>query len=69
MTEVRFTHTTYQTDVVVFAEQAIAVLHLPTMKSTVIVGPGSTAIPVVGTVDEVTKKLMTAKAVQPKKEG
>ena len=69
MTEVKFTHTTYNTDVFVFADQVIAVLHLPTMKSTTLVGPGSTAIPVTDTVEEAIKKLTAAKAAAQPKES
>ena len=66
MTPIIFTHTAYKTDVVIFAEQVVAILFLPAMKSTVVVGPGSTAVPVVGTVEEVTERVRAAiAAAQP----
>lgn len=62
MTEVEFTHTTYGKRVVLYAEQVVAVIEeLPTMKSVVIIGPGSTAIPVQGTYEEVKQKVTQAK--------
>ena len=60
MTEVKFTHTTYNTEAFVFAEQIVAIFYLPTMKSTVLIGPGSTAIPATDTVDEAKKKIKQA---------
>lgn len=68
MNEVKFTHTTYNTDVYVFAEQVVSVMTLPTMKSTVLVGPGSTVIPITDSVEEAIKKLKLAAkpAAQPK---
>ncbi len=60
MTEVKFTHSTYNTEAFVFAEQVVAVLFLPTMKSTVLIGPGSTAIPVTDTVEEAKNKIKLA---------
>lgn len=61
MNTAKFTHTTYQTEVEVWPENVMAVFYLPTMKSIVLVGPGSTAIPVVGTQEEIVKKLTAAK--------
>lgn len=66
MNTVTLTHTTYNTPVEIWVDQVIAVFVAPTMKSTVVVGPGSTAIPVLGTVEEVKSKINAAKAAQPK---
>jgi hypothetical protein len=63
MTPVTFTHASYDTEVIVYAEQVFAVTFLPTQKSTVILGPGNAGVPVKGTVDEVSKKL--EQAIQP----
>lgn len=68
MTEVRFTHAVYKTDVFVYPEQIIAVLFLPTSNSTTLVGPGSTAIPVTDTVEETLKKINLAKTANNQKE-
>lgn len=49
---VKFIDTTHGREVYIFAHQVVAVTYLPTFKSTVVMGPGSTAIPVQGTVEE-----------------
>ncbi len=49
---VKFIDTTHGREVYIFADQVFAVTYLPTFKSTVIMGPGSTAIPVTSTVEE-----------------
>lgn len=66
MSELEFTHSAHNTPVTVYAELVYAVMYLPTMKSVVLVGPGSTAIPVVGTYDEIKEKINAAKAAKPK---
>ena len=48
-------------DVVIFVDQVVAVSVLPNFKSTVVIGPGSTAIPVTGTVEEVASKIAAIK--------
>ena len=69
MTEVRFTHNTYKTEALIYAEQVFAVIYLPTMASTVIIGPGSTALPVTDTVEEANRKLQAAMAAAKAKES
>ena len=49
---VKFIDTTHGREVYIFAAQVMAVTYLPTFKSTVIMGPGSTSIPVTATVEE-----------------
>lgn len=56
-----FIEPTHNREVCVFVDQVVAVTIMPTFKSTVIVGPGSTAIPVIGTVQEVTEKIAAIK--------
>lgn len=69
MNTVKLTHTTYNTDIILYTEMVFAVFYAPTMKSTVVVGPGSTAIPVVGTVEEITEKITAAKNAAQAKEA
>lgn len=57
---VSFTHTSYQTEVRVFPEQVVGIMYLPSMKSTVLVGPGSTAIPVTCSIEEADEKISAA---------
>jgi hypothetical protein len=59
-----FTHTAYKSDVVVYADQVFAVFFLPAMKSVVLIGPGSTAIPVDCSIDEANEKILAAKAAK-----
>jgi hypothetical protein len=62
---VSFKEPTAGRDVVIFVNQVVAVTVMPNFKSTVVIGPGSTAIPVTGTVEEVVEKIKQAKAMSP----
>ena len=57
----KFTEPTHGREVFVFVDQVVAVTLLPTFKSAVILGPGSIAIPVNGTVAEVVEKIAAIK--------
>lgn len=56
-----FKEPTQGREVIIFVDQVVAVTTMPSFKSTVIIGPGSTAVPVVGTVEEVSKKIAAIK--------
>jgi hypothetical protein len=65
ITPVVFTHTTFKSDVIIYAEQVFAVFFAPTMKSVCILGPGGAAVPVDCSIDEANEKLQAALAAKP----
>lgn len=69
MTEVRFTQTNFQTEVIVYAEQIVAITYGPVQKSTLLIGPGSTAIPVTDTPEEANRKIKAAMSAAKAKEN
>lgn len=61
MKTVSFIHTQFNTEVIVYTDQIFCAMIAPTMKSVVLVAPGGASVPVLGTLEEVTKKIETAK--------
>ncbi len=61
MRSLTFTHTTINEKVEIFVDQIMGVMFLDKFQSTVIIGNGGGTIPVVGTVDEISKIVNQAK--------
>ncbi len=64
MKSVKFTHTQFKTEVILYVEKVIGVFFAPTANSVVVLGDGGAAVPVEGTIEEVDKKIQDAKTAQ-----
>jgi hypothetical protein len=62
-----FTHTTFKNKVYLYPQEVFAVTYMPTFQSVAIISKGGAAIPVQGTLDEVTKIITAAKQPLTKK--
>lgn len=62
MQPLKFTHTTFNTEVFIYAEQVFAVMFMPTFKSNVLMSIGGACVPVHGELTELQEQITIAKA-------
>ncbi len=62
MNTVTFTHSIFNTDVVLFADAVYGAVYAPTQKSTVVIASGGASVPVLGTVEEAIRTIAAARA-------
>lgn len=60
---VTFTHTQFQTEVVLYADSVFGAVYAPTMKSTVVIANGGAAVPVTDTVEDAIRKITEARSL------